>query len=408
MKIIAPKGQKINANPILSSSKSESNRALIIQSISNNQINLNNLSFSEDTQILKTALSELNTKNHFNCNNAGTTFRFLSTYLSTIKGEWIMDGSLRMQKRPVDKLIQALIELGANIEFLKNNGFAPIKIIGTELKGDYVEINGDISSQFISALLLIAPSLTKGLKINIKGPIYSKSYIELTLQVMKYFGVDHTWKGSLIEVPNQKYKASSYTIENDWSAASYWFSIAALSDECKIHINGLKEKSNQGDSIIMEYYKQFGVQSEFINNELIIKKTNNPIETSISLNLNDYPDIAQTIAVTCVGLGVKCHLSGLETLQFKETNRLEAIKNELNKLGIYSSIENKCINIPSTQQLKPSNKPISTYGDHRMAMAFAPLSLKTNELNIDNPLVVKKSYPEFWNDLSNAGFIIQK
>ena len=406
MKIIPPKDLKVHANPILSSSKSESNRALIIQSISNNKINLNNLSFSEDTQILQSAIRNLKSQTTINCNHAGTTFRFLTSYLSTIEGEWVIDGSSRLQQRPISHLVEALIELGANIEYNGRNGFAPIKIKGTEFKKNKVNIYGNVSSQFISALLLIAPSLKDGLKLNIKGPIYSKPYIELTLKMMSDFGIKYKWKDSLIEITNQPYKTNNYTIENDWSAASYWYSMAALSNKSTISIKGLKEKSHQGDAIIKEYFKHFGIDSRFKNNELIIKKTSEPIKRTINLNLNAYPDIAQTIAVTCVGLGLECHLNGLETLQLKETNRLEALRIEFQKLGIQCDLEDNSISIPGNQSLKYQHT-VATYNDHRMAMAFTPLSLITGEIEIKNPEVVKKSYPEFWNDLSKAGFVIQ-
>jgi len=224
--------------------------------------------------------------------------------------------------------------------------------------------------------------------------------------MMSEFGIKYKWKDSLIEINRQPYKTNNYTIENDWSAASYWYSMAALSKKSTISIKGLKEKSHQGDAIIKEYFKHFGIDSRFKNNELIIKKTSEPIKKTIKLNLNAYPDIAQTIAVTCAGLGLECHLNGLETLQLKETNRLEALKIEFQKLGIQCNLENNSISIPGNQSLKYEHS-VATYNDHRMAMAFTPLSLITGEIEIQDPEVVKKSYPEFWNDLSKAGFIIQ-
>ena len=407
MKIIAPKSLNVFANPILSSSKSESNRALIIQAISKNEIELNNISSSEDSKILIDALNNLNTVSTINCNHAGTTFRFLTAYLSTLNGQWILDGSERLQKRPISYLVDALNKLGANIIYLEKNGFAPIKVQGTNLNNDFVEIDGNISSQFISALLLIAPSLKNGLNIKINGPIFSKSYINLTLKLMKEFGIQYKCSNNLIEIHPQEYLSRKYIIENDWSAASYWFSMAALSKESKICIKGLKKNSFQGDAILMEYYKDFGVHSHFNNSELIIEKKNNAVKKQIKIDLKDNPDIAQTIAVTSVGLGIECHLKGLDTLKLKESNRLEALRIEFEKLGIKTEVDHESIIIEGNQTLKFQHE-IATYNDHRMAMAFAPLSLRTKHLKIKNPEVVKKSYPEFWMDLSEAGFAIEE
>ncbi len=400
--------ENVLASPKLTSSKSESNRALIIKALCKNKINIENISNADDTQLLASSLSSIRNKSHFNCKNAGTTLRFLTAFLSIQKGTWTLTGSKRMTQRPIGPLALALNELGANIQFKKKKGFPPLKITGADLFGKSIEIQGDISSQFISALLLISPMLKNGLIINIKGTIFSKPYIDMTLKMMKHFGVNHTWTNNqIIHILAQKYIGGNFKVETDWSAASYWYSIAALSKKCKIQIKGLRKDSLQGDSNIIKYFKPLGVLTSFTNNGIEIKKAPSSVNGTYKMNLINNPDLAQSLAVTCVGLGLECHLSGLNTLLLKETNRLKALQTELTKVGVQSIIDLNSITIPGKQKLLKSEAPIATYGDHRMAMSFAPLSLVLGKLNLDDPEVVNKSYPDFWNDLKSAGFIIQ-
>ena len=387
-------------------SKSESNRLLILQTLFPG-IEIKNISDSEDTKILFNALSS--ESNKIDVNHAGTAMRFLTALFSSIPGRSIiLTGSNRMQQRPIKILVDALNSLGANINYVNKNGFPPIQIIGRELNDRKVFLEADVSSQYISALMLIAPSLKNGLEINLKKKIVSKPYVEMTKDLLNYFGVKILQTKNKIEIkPLATIENKIRQVESDWSSASYYFSIVSLSEEAKISLKRFKPKSLQGDSILVSIYKKLGVETAFIKDEMIISKVQDfVLPKSISLNLNNSPDIAQTIAVSCFGLGVNCELSGLKTLKIKETDRLIALKNELEKLGADVNVTKDSISVNSQNSIK-KDIIINTYNDHRMAMAFAPLGLKTR-ITIKNPMVVGKSYPLFWDHLHQIGFKIEK
>ena len=368
----------------LPSSKSISNRLLIIQTVCKDSFTIENLSDSDDTKSLEKALNS--TDKTIDIGAAGTSFRFLTSYLSTLVGkEFVLTGSNRMKERPIQKLVNALRVMGAQIEYLEKEEYPPLKILGTELKGGEIEIDGTISSQFISSILLISPVLKKGLTLNISEGIVSKPYIKMTLKLMEEFGVSHTWIGNKIEIKPQKYIAKNYSVEADWSAASFWFQIASLSENCNIKLNGLSGNSIQGDKKVMELFKELRVNSKFENNALILSKSTHSSFPN-KVDLLETPDIYQLLRCTVFSKNLKTQFLGLQTLKNKETNRIDAVEKELKNL-IHSKI-------------------IETYKDHRMAMSFAPLCLKYEELQINDVDVVSKSYPNFWKDLQKGGFKI--
>ncbi len=408
---------KYNNTPIkatidLPGSKSISNRLLILNEVLNLNLKLKNLSSAKDTQDLVLALAQVKeNRNHtIDIGHAGTDMRFLTALLSVTEGEWILTGSERMQERPIGELVNALKQLGADISYLKNEGFPPLNIIGKKLKGGKIEIDGSISSQFISALLLISPSLEKGLEITIKGEIVSWSYILMTLDLLSELGIKvstilntinvspHSMAKSQFSIPT-----TQYSVESDWSSASYWFGIVALSKNAEIILKGLSKHSSQGDSVLPEVYRKLGVNSEFKNEALLLRKSGASTDT-FTYDFSDCPDIAQTVAVTCLGLKINCKLTGLSTLKHKETDRLLALKTELEKFGVEVVITNDSLEIRHTEPETRNPKPeIKTYNDHRMAMSFAPLALLHDNITIENPDVVQKSYPKFWKDLEMVG-----
>lgn len=368
----------------LPSSKSISNRLLIIQSQCEEDFSIENLSDSDDTKTLQKALNS--TENIIDVHAAGTSFRFLTAYLSTLVGkEFILTGSERMKNRPIKDLVDALLKLGANIEYLEKENFPPLKISGTNMEGGEVKIDGDISSQFISSLLLIAPILKKGLKLTIERELVSKPYIKMTLDIIKEFGISYIWEGNKIEIKSQTYIAKNYNVEADWSAVSFWHEIAALSESCIIKLNGLSENSIQGDKKVMELFEGLGVKSEFKKDTLILTK-NDSHSFPKQINLLSTPDLYQSLKCTLHAYNLSPEITGLQTLKDKETDRVFAVDQELKNLS--------------------TSKVIETYNDHRMAMSFAPLCLKYGELQINNTEVVSKSYPNFWKDLDIGGFII--
>ena len=382
---------------IITGSKSESNRLLILQQFFTN-LRIENVSNSHDTQVLKEILTNKNPI--ANVGHAGTAMRFLTAYFSSINGiDVTLTGSSRMQNRPIKILVDALRSIGADITYAKREGFPPLRIKGKNLHKNTISINGNVSSQYISALLLIAPSLKEGLTIELIGKVTSKPYLEMTLGLLEQVGVETSWKNNIIQVyPQNQVCDKIIVVESDWSSASYYYSALALKTG-KIKISFLKENSLQGDKELAVLYGNFGIQTTFVENSIILEKTPNfKQKKHISLDLVNTPDIAQTIAVTCFGLGVSCDLTGLHTLKIKETDRLEALKNELQKFGAKIRITDDSLQLRS-EKLIPAKQPISieTYEDHRMAMAFAPLSLKT-PIFIKNAEVVNKSYPDFWTD----------
>lgn len=381
-------------------SKSESNRLLILNKLFGNKIKIHNLSDSEDTRLLQNALESEAAE--IDIHHAGTAMRFLTAYFSIQEGkEVILTGSERMKQRPVGVLVDALKTIGAEISYLEKEGFPPLHIKGKKIIKNSIELNADISSQFVTALMLIAPKLEKGLTIRLNGKITSLPYLTMTLQMLDRAGVKAELKDNTIRIsPVHELDRQEITVESDWSSASYYYSVAAITSSPEIKLNSFYSKSLQGDSKVMEIYREFfGVKTEFAGNHIILRKKTSNILTpyGIDLNLNSTPDIAQTIAVTCAALKLKCKLTGLETLKIKETDRLSALKNELEKVGAIARITNDSLEITGFK--KASEVPlIRTYNDHRMAMSFAPLRFLT-DLKIENPDVVQKSYPEFWQDL---------
>lgn len=404
-KITAPKSP-IYTSIKLPASKSISNRALILKALSNSSFPIENLSDCDDTKVM---LEVFNSKtNIFDIGAAGTSMRFLTAYLSKIPGEWIITGSERMQQRPINTLVEALNTLGAHIEYLKNQGFPPLKIRGSALDGGDIFLSGGISSQFISALLMIAPTMEKGLILHLEGDVISIPYIKLTLRMMEKFGVKCDWVDNVIKIFPNEYKPIPYLVESDWSAASYWYSIAALSDDAKIELKGLFKESGQGDSKVAELFMDLGVESEFKEDGVILTKTNR-IAKKLFHNFINEPDLAQTFVVTCCMLGVPFLFTGLQTLKIKETDRIEALKAEMRKLGYVISDSQNSILEWDGEKCEPEQTPIiATYEDHRMAMAFAPAALKLENLTIAEPMVVTKSYPNYWEDLQKAGFSVKK
>ena len=387
-------------------SKSESNRLLILKSLFPG-IKIRNISDSDDTEILSRALNSKRTE--IDVSHAGTAMRFLTAFFSSQAGcELVLTGSNRMQERPIKILVDALISLGAKINYTKKKGFPPIKIVGQEIENKKVYLDGNVSSQYISALMLIAPSLKNGIEINLKKGIVSRPYIEMTRDLLNYFGVKVIFTENKIEIePKSNIKNKEKIVESDWSSASYYFSIVSLCKEAKISLKNFNQKSLQGDSVLPIIYEKLGVKTTFIENEIIISKmTDFNLPKMISLDLTDSPDIAQTIAVSCFGLGVGCELSGLKTLKIKETDRLIALKKELRKLGAEVNVTHNTIIVNSSDNIK-DNIIIDTYDDHRMAMAFAPLGLIT-KIKIEKPMVVSKSYPLFWDHLSQIGFKVEE
>ena len=393
---------KISGNINITGSKSESNRLLILQALYSN-IKLKNISNSDDTNTLKKALSSSNSL--ININHAGTAMRFLTAYFAIkLKKETVLTGSKRMTERPIKILVDALLMLGAEISYEGDMGFPPIKIKNTISSNNFIELPSSTSSQYISSLMLIAPKMSDGLTIQMSGIITSLPYIKMTVSILKKLGIDVKFNNNKIIISNQEsIDSKTINIESDWSSSSYFFSIIALSEDSVLRLNRFNKNSLQGDSILRNIYEKLGVSSHFEGHNLVLKKIKNfDIPDNITINLIDSPDIAQTIAVTCFGLGISCDLTGLHTLKIKETDRLKALKNELTKLGAKVSATNESIHIkPSSQVL--NNIKISTYQDHRMAMAFAPLAIKT-ALIIEDSSVVSKSYPGFWSDLQSIGF----
>jgi len=381
----------------ITGSKSETNRLLILQQFYPN-LTIENKSNSDDSVLMQKALAS--TAKEINIGHAGTAMRFLTAYFSVKEGsEIVLTGSHRMKDRPIKILVEALTSLGANIQYLEKEGFPPLKISGKKLAKDFVEIEGNLSSQYVSALLLIAPTLQSGLKLKFKGEVTSVPYIKMTLQLLAELGIDYVWHGNLITVYSKPaIESKTVIVESDWSSASYYYSLCALSPNSEITLSSYKKNSLQGDSALATIYENLGVSTEFNENTIILKNKQTLNFKPLTLNLISAPDIAQTIAVTCFGLGVECYLTGLHTLKIKETDRLVALKTELEKLGGEVGITNETLHLQPSTRIN-ENISIATYDDHRMAMAFAPLAVKV-AIEIEDAGVVSKSYPSFWEDFA--------
>ena len=394
----------------LSSSKSISNRVLILRKLAKENFVIHKLSSAQDTQTLLKILNELDGSatnlKQFDVGPAGTTMRFLTALFAISPGEFILSGSERMNKRPISILVDALKNLGASIEYIKTPNFPPLKISGKKLSGAVIELDSGVSSQFISALLLISSSLEKGLQINFKSKPVSFSYIKMTLELMKEFGVSFQLSDHSVTVFPSTIKSKEFIVESDWSAASYWYSIVALSDSLIVNLKGLKKNSLQGDAIVAELFLKLGVESIFSEDGVRIQKIkNNTYPEKLIIDFENCPDIAQTLVVTCCALKIPFDFTGLQTLNLKESRRIDALITEVSKIGIQlkSNSDSHLCGISFPEMFK-ENILINTYDDHRMAMSFAALSLRINGLTIDDPEVVVKSYPEFWEHLKKAGF----
>lgn len=410
--ITAPKS--LDTRISLPASKSISNRALIIYALTGGDHIPSNLSDCDDTAVVVKALRS--SEKVIDVNAAGTAMRFLSAYLSLTPGEHIITGSERMKHRPIGVLVNALRSLGADIEYEGEEGFPPLRINGHSLEGGQLEIPGNVSSQFVSALLLIGPMLEKGLRLTLLGEIISRPYIDLTLWVMENFGAQAGWvDNNSIEVKAHPYVNTPYLIENDWSAASYWYEMVALYGDTlpEVRLNGLLDSSRQGDSIIKYIFSLLGVKTTFSKDPT----TGETITTlrhklgcvqHLDFDFINCPDLAQTVVVACCALGIPFHFTGLASLKIKETDRIEALKNELRKEGYLIRSVNDNELIWDHGRCEPTFEPIDTYEDHRMAMSFAPLSVIHPHLRINHPEVVSKSYPHFWTDLLQTGFLIEK
>lgn len=397
--------ERLRASVQLPASKSISNRALILNALSYSPYDIQNLSDCDDTEVMVKALNS--DSRDFDIKAAGTAMRFLTAFLSKIVGEWTITGTERMKNRPIKLLVDALNSLGARIEYMEKEGYPPLRIFGSALQGGEISLAGGVSSQYISALLMIAPLMEKGLTLHLEGNIISRPYINLTLQLMEQFGVKATWNGQTIKILPQEYKPIRFTVESDWSAASYWYAIMALLKNAEIELLGLFKNSLQGDAAGAKLFAQLGVGTAFTDRGVVLKYNGN-VTKKLIYNFVNEPDLAQTFVVTCVLLNIPFRFTGLQSLKIKETDRIEALKTELRKLGYLLTDSNDSILEWNGERCEPEADPIiATYEDHRMAMAFAPAALVLPKgLKVADPEVVTKSYPAYWEDLRRAGFAL--
>jgi 3-phosphoshikimate 1-carboxyvinyltransferase len=418
--------KKVKATIQLTGSKSECNRALVIEALSKGKVKVTNISDAADAVTLAGILrrvvscqltvdSEISTHTthntqpttEVNIGPAGTAMRFLTAYFTLQNGEVLLTGTERMKQRPIGILVDALKSLGANIGYAENEGYPPLHIKGGfEQLTNSVTIKGDISSQYITALLLIASSLPKGLQLHIDGELTSRPYVEMTLSMLQQAGIQHQWNDNSISIAPQDFRETSIWVEPDWSAASYWYAVAALADEAELFLPGLTSYSLQGDSVITELMANFGITSQFKDGGVYLKKEPKPIIRKI-FDLKACPDLAQTLIVVCAALGHDATFTGLETLKIKETDRIAALQNELAKMGVKLIEKGQVYKLDCSQKFIPQHITIATYEDHRMAMAFAPLALVIPHVEIEEAEVVNKSYPAFWQDFEKAGFVLQ-
>lgn len=403
----------VDTRILLPASKSISNRALIIHALTGGNVMPENLSDCDDTKVIIRALSHR--PEVIDIKAAGTAMRFMTAYLSVTEGEHTIMGTERMKHRPIGVLVDALRYLGAEIEYAGEKGFPPLRIRGRQLEGGRLEIPGNVSSQYISALLMIAPVLSKGLEMKLTGGIVSRPYIDLTLHLMHQFGVSAEWTDiDSITVKPQPYRQRPYTIENDWTAASYWYEVLALTDELgsKVVLPGMLDGSRQGDSAVRYIFSLLGIKTAFADRKADRLTDATLTRHSCMLNRMDYdftnqPDLAQTLIATCPVLGIPFHFTGLGSLRIKETDRIEAMKTEMEKLGYILHADSGTELSWEGDRCEPAVQPvIDTYEDHRMAMSFAPLAIRLGRIGINHPEVVSKSYPHYWNDLRKAGFHI--
>ncbi|RME96916.1 MAG: 3-phosphoshikimate 1-carboxyvinyltransferase [Bacteroidetes bacterium] len=407
-------GRALRGRIVLAGSKSISNRALIIRALCAEDFPIHRLANAQDTVTMQALLASQDSL--LDVGAAGTTFRFLTAYLATRPGTQILTGSERMQQRPIGVLVDALRELGAVIEYLGQEGYPPLRIHAPQQLGQrrQLKIPAGTSSQYISALLLLAPTLPQGLELELVGEIVSRPYIEMTLGMMAYFGIRYEWQAQTIVVPPQAYQAKPFTVEADWSAASYYYSLAALSDTCELQVEGLFADSLQGDAVLQQMYREFGVSTEFTEMGVWLRKAAEAkLPETFEYDFLECPDVAQTLAATCAGLGVTALFTGLQTLRIKETDRIAALQTELAKVNCFlTKLPARFAPASSTEYYLLEGKaswespPVfATYEDHRMAMALAPLAL-FGPIRIAEPAVVRKSYPDFWRDLQRLNFTV--
>lgn len=394
----------------LTGSKSESNRALIIEALSKGVVQVENVSEAADTVIMREALRKAATPSSsyqvIDIGPAGTAMRFLTSYLNLVKGNFILTGTERMQQRPIGILVDALKTIGADLHYEKKSGFPPLKIEGGLFQSkDTIRIPGNISSQYLSSLLLIAPALKKGLTLEITGDLTSKPYVLMTLAMLQEAGIPHTWIDNSIRIENHNFAAATLFIEPDWSAASYWYAMVALAEKADIILPGLKKESLQGDIAIIEIMTHFGVESSFESDGLHLRKVPS-ISSKTLFDFKSCPDLAQTIVVVAAALKKDISITGVETLKIKETDRIAALQKEIGKFGAQLLAAGETYHLQTAAVYEPENLQIDTYEDHRMAMAFAPLALRFSEVLIKEPIVVEKSYPSFWTHLQAQGFQI--
>ncbi|MEG1227944.1 3-phosphoshikimate 1-carboxyvinyltransferase [Flavobacterium plurextorum] len=394
-----------NSQLNITGSKSETNRLLLLKALFPN-ITLANTSNSDDSEVMQKALA--GNDEIVDIHHAGTAMRFLTAYFAVNEGrEVVMTGSSRMQERPIKILVEALAQLGVEISYEKEVGYPPIRIKGKKVTASKVTLAANVSSQYISALLLVAAKLENGLELTLEGEITSIPYIKMTLALLKDLDIQTSFEGNVIKVyPKESVESKEMVVESDWSSASYFFSLVALADAAKITLSSYKENSLQGDSELVSLYEKMGVKTTFQNNQMTLEKQVGFAYEDVNFELNNTPDIAQTIVVTCLGLGIGCHLTGLHTLKIKETDRLEALRIELTKLGANISVTNDSLTLLRSGEIN-QDVHIATYNDHRMAMAFAPLAIKV-PIIIDDAEVVSKSYPDFWNDLKTLNFQVSE
>lgn len=404
-KITAPK-RDLQDTISLPASKSISNRALIMGAVGQFDRSIRNLAKCDDTDVLVRALDSKG--NHFDVGAAGTSMRFSTAYLASRPGDWHITGSERMKQRPIGVLVEALRALGAKIDYEENEGFPPLHIQGTQLKGGHIVLDGGVSSQYISAILMVAPTMKEGLILELSGNIVSVPYIRMTLGMMREMGIESEWEGNIIKVKPQQYVKSDYVVEADWSASSYWYEMAALSKQCKIELPYLREVSFQGDSAVRRIFEPLGISTTFEGEGVTLRRAGEAIRR-MEYDFVEQPDLAQTLVVTCCALEIPFEFSGVQSLKIKETDRIAALKNECAKFGYVLSEPAEGKLAWTGERCQPAEQPIvETYEDHRMAMAFAPMAMVKGSVWVNHPMVVTKSYPEFWEHLKQVGFEIEE
>lgn len=391
---------------VLPTSKSISNRVLIINALAESDMSIEGVSDCDDTRVMLNVLQSNDTA--FDVGAAGTSMRFLTAFLSKIVGKWEITGSERMKNRPIKLLVDALNELGAKIEYIEKEGYPPLRIYGSALQGGRIEMQGNVSSQYISALLMLAPTMQQGLRLVLQGDIISVPYIQMTIKIMEQFGIQSYWKGNEIYIPNQAYTPVPFVVEGDWSAASYWYEMLALAPQGEVELKGLYKDSVQGDAAIATIFEHIGVKTKFTKQGVILSKKA-PKKGKLVYNFVNQPDLAQTCVVCCCLLGIPFYFSGLQSLKIKETDRIYALVTELKKLGyVVHQKDNSILEFNNERCDVATEQSIDTYDDHRMAMAFAPACIKVGEISINEPHVVTKSYPNFWVDLQSLGFTLHQ